>query len=86
MVDPYPALLAQFRPELAEHGGRRAHAAAPDQLIEPVRGWRDAVPEKQQRADLAIQLAGLRKCPLQALDFGGQRCVGGQDVTHEVFR
>jgi hypothetical protein len=34
MFDADPALLAQFRPEFAEHGGRRAHAAATDQLIQ----------------------------------------------------
>jgi hypothetical protein len=61
MPDPHPALLTQFGPELAEHLGRRTHAAAPDQLVETVRGRRDAEPEEQQRADLAIQLAGLRE-------------------------
>ncbi|MFM0632795.1 hypothetical protein, partial [Paraburkholderia xenovorans] len=37
--------------------------------------------EEQQRADLAIQLAGFGEFGLQALDIGGQRRIGGQDVA-----
>jgi hypothetical protein len=84
MVDAHATLFAQFGPEFAEHRGRRAHAAPPHQLIQTVGGWRDAMTEEQQRADLAIQLAGLRERHLQTLDLDGQRRVGGQDITHEI--
>ncbi|WP_431311403.1 hypothetical protein [Paraburkholderia aromaticivorans] len=83
MVDAYPALLAQLRPELAEHGGRRAHAAPLDELVQPVGGRCDAMAEEQQRANLAIQLAGFGEFNLQALDIGGQRRIREQDATHE---
>jgi hypothetical protein len=61
---------------------RRTHAAALHQLIEPVRGRRDPEAEEQQRADFTVQLAGLRECGLQAVDFGGKTDFIGQDVGH----
>jgi hypothetical protein len=82
MLDPHPALLTQFGPELAEHLGGRTHAPAPDQLVEPVRGRRDAEPEEQQRADFAVQLARLREFGLQAVDFGRNAGFVRQNVGH----
>jgi hypothetical protein len=82
MLDPHPALLTQFGPEFRQYLRGRAHAAALDQLVKPVRGRRDAEAEKQQRAGLAIQLAGFREFRLQAVDFGGEARFVRQNVGH----
>ncbi|SAL89022.1 hypothetical protein AWB74_08866 [Caballeronia arvi] len=82
MLDAHPALLAQFRPELAEHRRRRAHGAASYQVVEAIGGWGDAEAKEQQRADLAIELARLREFDLQALDIGRQADLVGENVGH----
>ncbi|MGF6786813.1 hypothetical protein OKW27_001126 [Paraburkholderia sp. 35.1] len=54
VFDAHPAPFAQFGPEFTEYLGRRAHAAALDQLVKPVRGRRDPEAEEQERADFAV--------------------------------
>jgi hypothetical protein len=82
VVDPHATLVAELRPELAEHLGGRAHAAPLHQLVKPVCRRCDAEAEEQQCADLAVQLARLRESGLQAVDFGGEADFIRQDVGH----
>lgn len=77
-VDARPVLFTQFVPERVHDFGHRRHAAALHELVGAVRRRPNAEAIEHQRADVAIEFARLRLRRLQALDCGGQRCIGGR--------
>lgn len=70
MLDVHPGLVTQVVPELGEFLSRHVHRTAPDVLVQLVAGRRDAVPKKQQHADLAVQRTRVAEFGFQQLDLG----------------
>ncbi|SAL89009.1 hypothetical protein AWB74_08859 [Caballeronia arvi] len=82
MLDAHATLLAQLRPEFAQHRRRRAHGAASHQVVEAIGGRRHAKAEEQQSAHFAVKLARLGKFRFQAVDVGRQAGLIGKNVGH----